>query len=292
MITRRRWITSAVAAIPAAGLLGCAGTPTRQGAKGFTGELGINIYSLRYKAKEDLPGTLELIRDLGFRHVEAGDLYGRSPAEFQALLKANGLQAKSVGASYKALGNEIDKVIEHAKTLESDYVVCSTIPHSEKHLAVKDLQPAADNLNRWGETLAASKLRLCYHTHGTEFDPSPDGTRFDTLAKMTDPKFVNYEMDIFWIVYGLQDPVDFLERYPGRFPLMHVKDIRKGTVLNLTPADVAEDDSVPLGTGLVDVGAALLAAQRTGVQYMFLEEEAVDALPQIRESLRYIEGIR
>jgi sugar phosphate isomerase/epimerase len=159
-------------------------------------------------------------------------------------------------------------------------------------VALKDCQPAADNLNRWGERLAAKGLHLCYHTHGTEFDPSPDGTMFDALAKLSNPKFVNFEMDIFWIVYGYQDPVKLLRRYPGRFPLMHIKDIRKGTVLGGSPADVLEEESVPLGTGLVDVQAALLAAQTYGVQHYYLEEEAVDAEPQIRQSLRYLASLR
>jgi sugar phosphate isomerase/epimerase len=258
----------------------------------FRSEIGINIYSLRYQAEKDLPGTLALIRELGFKKVEAGNLYGRTPTEFRAMLDSNGLRATSIGAAYKALGRDLDAVAAHAKTLGAEYIVCSTIPHSAKHLAEKDVKPAADNLNRWGERLAASRLRLVYHTHGTEFDPSPDGTRFDTLAKLTDPKFINYEMDIFWIVYGFQDPVQLLRRYPGRFPLMHVKDIRKGTVLGGSPADVREDESAPLGAGIVDVRAALLAAQTYGVKHLYLEEEAVDAIPQIRESLRYIASLR
>jgi sugar phosphate isomerase/epimerase len=183
-------------------------------------------------------------------------------------------------------------VAARAKALGAEFIVCSTIPHSAKHLAEKDCRPAADNLNRWGERLAASGLHLCYHIHGTEFDPSPDGTRFDTLAKMADPKYINFEMDIFWVVYGFQDPVQLLKRYPGRFPLMHVKDIRKGTILGGSPADVQEDESVPLGTGIVDVRAALLAAQTYGVKNYYLEEEAVAAVPQIRQSLRYLAGLR
>ena len=224
--------------------------------------------------------------------MEAGDLYGRSPAEFAGLVKSAGLRATSIGASWEALGKGLDGVVAHARTLGAEYVVCSTIPHSAKHLAAADCQPAADNLNRWGERLAGSGLRLCYHTHGTEFDPSPDGTRFDTLAKLTDPKFVNFEMDIFWIVYGHQDPVKLLRRYRGRFPLMHIKDIRKGTALGGSPADVLEEESVPLGTGLVDVRAALLAAEECGVRHYYLEEEAVEAEPQIRQSLRYLQGLR
>jgi sugar phosphate isomerase/epimerase len=110
--------------------------------------------------------------------------------------------------------------------------------------------------------------------------------------KLTDPEFVNFEMDIFWVVYGGQNPVNLLHRYPGRFPLMHVKDIRPGTVLGGLPRDVRENDSVPLGTGLVDVEAALRAAQQTRVKHHYIEEEAVDAVPQIRESLRYLDSIR
>ena len=254
--------------------------------------IGINIYSLRYLAEKDLPATLALIGKLGFREVEAGDLYRRTPAEFRRLLDTTAIKATSFTARYDALGKDVDGVAAAAKILGASYVVCSTIPHSAKHLAARDCAPAAANLNRWGERLAAAGLRLCYHTHGTEFDPSPDGTQFDTLAKLTDPAFVNFEMDIFWIVYGYQDPVQLLRRYPGRFPLMHVKDIRKGTVLGGSPAEVREDESVPLGTGLVDVRAALLAAETAGVKHRYLEEEAVDAVPQIRLSLQYLASLR
>lgn len=272
--------------IPATSLV-AAPVPTAYGQP-----IGINIYSVRAMARKDLPATLSLIRELGFRDVEAGDLYGRSPAEFQRLLKAHGLRARSIGASWKDLGSKLDFVIDHAKAVGSKYVVCSTIPHSAKHLTVEDCKVAADSLNPWGERLASAGLRLCYHTHGTEFDPSPDGTVFDTLAKLCDARYANFEMDIFWIVYGHQDPVDFLRRYPGRFPLMHVKDIRKGTALGGSPADVEENDSVPLGTGLVDVSAALREAKRQRVRHLFLEEEATDPVPQIRQSLRYLATLR
>lgn len=255
-------------------------------------EIGVNIYSLRYQAEKDLPGTLALIRDLGFHKVEAGNLYGRNAAGFRSLLSSYGLRAASWGVAYKSLDSDLDGVISQCGALGAEYVVCSTIPHTARHLAEKDVAPAAENLNRWGRRLSAAGLRLCYHTHGTEFDPSPDGTRFDTLARLTDPKYANFEMDIFWIVYGFQDPVQLLRKYPGRFPLMHVKDIRKGTRLGGSPADVLEEESVPLGTGIVDVRAALLAGQAAGVRHMYLEEEAPDAVPQIRQSLRYLDGLR
>ena len=260
-------------------------------AAAFRAKVGTNIYSFRYLAEKDLPATLATIHELGFREVEAGDLYGRSPREFRRLLNAAGLRATSIGAAYNALDSNMDGVAAHAHELGAKYVVCSTIHHSAKHLTAEDCPRAADSLNHWGRKLHAAGLHLCYHTHGTEFDPSPDGTRFDTLVKLADPKFVNFEMDIFWIVYGHQDPVKLLHHYPGRFPLMHVKDIKKGTVLGGSPADVREDESVPLGTGLVNVQAALIAAQACGVRHYYLEEEAVDAVPQIRRSLRYLQEL-
>lgn len=253
--------------------------------------MGLELYSLRYKAEKDLPGTLALIRKLGFQELEVGEFYGRTAADFRKLLDNNGLKATSMMAEHGRLGKEIQSVADDAHTLGAQYVVCSTIPHHKKKLAIEEAKSAADDLNRWGEKLAGSGLHCCYHTHGIEFEKGPDGTVFDTLAKRTNPKFANFEMDIFWIVYAYQDPVEMLHRYPGRFPLMHVKDIRKGTKLGGSPGDVLEEESVPLGQGLVNIPAALRAAKQTGVRHYYIEDEAVDADRQVPESLRYLESL-
>ena len=257
----------------------------------FSGKFGLQIYSLRREAERDLPATLALIRKFGITEVEVPELYGRSAQEFRRLLDRAGLQATSVMAAHARLAGEIQAVARDARALGAGYVVCSTIPH-QKHLTAQDCQRAIQDFNRWGKVLAESKLRLCYHTHGVEFGSSPEGTLFDTLVKRTDPKFVNFEMDIFWIVFAHQDPVKLLQRYPGRFPLMHVKDIRKDTPLGGSPGDVLEEASVILGQGLVDIPAALRAAEATGVRHYYIEDEAVDATQQIPPSLRYLDSIR
>ena len=249
--------------------------------------MGLEIYSLRREAEKNLPATLALIQKFGFKEVEGGDFYGHSAAEFRKLLDGNGLKLTSMMAAYDRLSRDINSVAEDAHTLGAEYVVCSTVPHKRK-LTAEDCERAIGSLNRFGENLAKAGLSCCYHTHGIEFGKSPDGTLFDTLAKGTNPKFVNFEMDIFWIVFAYQDPVKLLHQYPSRFPLMHVKDIRKGTALGGSPGDVLEGASVPLGTGLVDIPAALRAARETGVRHYYIEDEAVDAARQISESLRYL----
>src|SRR5262245_33413714 len=251
---------------------------------------GLEIYSLRREAANDLPGTLALIRKFGFRELEVGDLYGRSAQDFRQLLDHTGLRVTSMMAAHAQLGGPIQNVVSDARTLGAKYVVCSTIPH-RKHLTTEDCEKAIDDFNRWGKVLRDSGLHLCYHTHGIEFGPSPDGTLFDTLVKRTDPNIVSYEMDIFWMVFAHQDPVKWLRRYSGRFPLMHVKDVRKDTPLGGSPDDVLEEASVILGQGLVDIPATLGAAETTGVLHYYIEDEAVNAAEQIPQSLRYLESI-
>ena len=257
----------------------------------LSSRMGLELYSFRTQAEKDLPAALALIRRFGIREVEVSRLYGHKAVDFRRMLDANGLKATSMMAGYDQLAADCDAVAADAHELGAEYVVCATLPHTHKYLSIEDCDRAAPQLNRWGERFSQVRLRCCYHTHGTEFQPFEDGTVFDALAKRTDPRYANFEMDIFWIVFGFQDPVKMLYRYRGRFPLMHVKDIRKGTVLGGSPGDVREEDSVPLGQGLVDIRAALRAAEKTGVVHYYIEDEAVDAAAQLPASLRYLKSL-
>ena len=257
----------------------------------FSGPLGLQLYSLRREAEKNLPGTLALVRKLGFKELEVGALYGRTAAEFQRMLADNGLKATSIGAEWDQLSTSTAETVDHARTLGAEYVMCSSIPH-KKRLTFDDAARAAETFNRWGQALAGSGLHFCYHAHGPEFISGPDGTLFDTLAKRMDAKVANFEMDVFWVIFGNQDPARLLERYSGRFPLMHVKDIRKGEPRTFDPGTVAEEASVPLGQGEADWLSTLRAAKKHGVRRYYIEEEHPNAVSQIRQSLRYIESLR
>jgi sugar phosphate isomerase/epimerase len=265
------------------------------GEQSFPRPLGLQIYSLRREAAKDLPKTLALIRKLGFTELEVGGFYGRTPGEFKRMLNDSGLRATAMGAGWNQLATSVNEVADTARTVGVEYVTCSQIPR-KKQLTFDDAARAAESLTRWGGALAASKLQLCYHTHGYEFVSGPDGgssgTLFDTLAKGMDPNVANFEMDVFWVVFGNQDPVQLLERYSGRFPLMHVKDIRKGEARTFNPGTVEEEASVPLGTGEVNWPPVLEAARKHGVRHYYLEEEHPNTVAQIQQSLRYLESIK
>src|SRR5262245_46341260 len=157
----------------------------------FFGTIGLEIYSLRAEAQKDLPATLVKIRHFGITEVEVPELYGRRASEFRKLLDDTGLKATSMMADHAVLAKNIHSVADDAHALGVGHVVCATIPHQQKHLVAEDCERAVKDFNRWGKSLAGSGLRFCYHTHGVEFDPSPDGTLFDGLVKRTDSKFVN-----------------------------------------------------------------------------------------------------
>ncbi|HEU0141503.1 MAG TPA: sugar phosphate isomerase/epimerase [Bryobacteraceae bacterium] len=279
MTSRRAFLSVAGSALPLAAK------------QKFSGPLGLEIYSLRRQAQKDLPGTLAMIREMGFKELEVGGYYGRTVSEFKRMLAANGLAATSMMAGWDQLSNSTGKVAEEARTLGSGYVVCGSIPH-KKPFSADDAHRAADHFNKWGEALKSAGLQFCYHAHGFEFGASPDGTLFDTMAKRMDPKVANFQMDVFWIAFGKEDPAKLLERYAGRFPLMHLKDIRKGEAKTGNPGDVVEEASVPLGTGEIDWPSVLSAARKTGVRRYYIEEEHPDAVKQIPKTLRYLENIR
>ncbi len=107
----------------------------------------------------------------------------------------------------------------------------------------------------------------------------------------TNPKFVRFEMDIFWIVHPGQDPVKLLDKHGARFELMHLKDMKKGVKGDLSGHSPVTND-VALGTGQMDLPAILSAAKRAGVKWYFIEDESPTAAEQIPQSLRYLEQVK
>jgi sugar phosphate isomerase/epimerase len=170
-------------------------------------------------------------------------------------------------------------------------VVCAWIPHERGKFSEQNCREAAEVFNRAGEKLRAAGLRFAYHLHGFEFQPYEDGTLFDLMAALTKPELVTFEMDVFWVVHGGADPVKLMRKYGPRFELMHVKDLKRDVKGNLT-GNAPDEWSVPIGQGQVDWPALLREAKRAGLKHYFIEDESLDAIDQIPQSLRYLEQVR
>lgn len=255
------------------------------------GRLGLQLYSLRNELKKDAAGTLKMVRDWGFEEVELAGFPAMTPADTGRVLRTAGLRPVSTFVDYERLQDDFAGVVRDAKTLGVQYLICGWIPH-EKTLTPADVDRAVSSFNRWGAAASRETLRLGYHLHGYEFVPGPDGTLMDTLFTRTDPAHVDYEMDVFWVVRGGGDPVALLQRYGSRFPLVHVKDMRRGTATGVTSGQAPDEASVQLGTGTIDLPATLRAAVKAGVKWYFLEDEHPDATAQIPQSIEYLRGVK
>ncbi len=140
---------------------------------------------------------------------------------------------------------------QEAKALGLKYAGCAWIAH-KGDLDEKTCREAAKVFNHAGEVLAKHGITFNYHTHGYEFQPYGSGTLFDLLMTETKPELVSYEMDVFWIVHGGQDPVELFKKYGDRFALVHLKDMKNGTPINLLTGTSDVKNDVALGTGRID----------------------------------------
>jgi sugar phosphate isomerase/epimerase len=172
------------------------------------------------------------------------------------------------------------------------YICCPWIPHPEAEFSVEIAKKAAADFNKWGEAMKKEGITFGYHCHGYEFRPYEGGTMFDVLMKETKPEFVTFEMDVFWVMHPGQDPVKLLEKYPNRWQLMHLKDIRKGAMTGVYTGHAPKTDDVPLGTGMVPWPDVFRAAAKVGVKHYFIEDESPTVLEAIPVTLKYLESLK
>lgn len=257
----------------------------------FKGPLGLQLYSLRADFTKNPMEGLKLTKGFGFKIVELAGTYNMSPEKFKTVLDEHGLTAISGHFGFEKFRDDIEGVAKDAKALGLKYAGCAWVPHKDE-FDDEELKETVRVFNAAGAALAKHGIRFFYHCHGFEFRPTADGeTYMDKIIKQTDPKNVAFEMDVFWVVHPGHDPVKWLEKYAGRWELMHVKDMRKGTESNFKGGTDVKND-VAIGTGKMDWAAILKTAQKTGVKYYFIEDESPTVKDQIPQSLKYLEGLK
>lgn len=256
----------------------------------FTAEIGVAPYTFRRSFPNGVAATLDTIKMMGFTEIEGGG--GRMDAmEYKKLCDERGLSIPSMGTGYKQLVENTQEIIDRAKIYGAKYIMCAWIPHETGDFNFENAKKAVEDFNQAGKTLAENGLTLCYHAHGYEFREHGGGTLLDYMMDQTNPEYVSYEMDIFWIQFGGGDPVKLLEKYGDRWKLMHVKDMKKGIKKDLTGLTDPEHD-VALGTGQVDIEGVMRAAQKVGIKHYFIEDESSRIITQIPQSISYLRSLK
>jgi sugar phosphate isomerase/epimerase len=189
---------------------------------------------------------------------------------------------------FERLRDDLTGALDEAKAVGATWVVCPWIPH-DKAFTRDDALEAGEAFNRFASAAEGSGLKFAYHCHGYEFVPSPEGTLFETLAGATDPPRVMVLVDVFHAFYGGADPAQLIERYSGRVPSLHLKDLKKGVPVKAGTATAPSEVDVPVGTGQIDMPAVLRAAMKAGTSLYYIEDESVDPWGHIPQSVTYLQ---
>jgi sugar phosphate isomerase/epimerase len=265
---------------------------TLQAQKLYTYPIGVQTYTFRkHFPVKGVEKTLDLIKELGFTEVE-GSSNGMGLEEYKKLCDDRGISIPSTGTDFNELIKDPMAVVKRAKTLGSKFVMCPWIPHKKGQFSLADAQKAVEVFNNAGKVLKENGITLCYHDHGFEFQPFEDGTLLDYMIKNTNPQFVSFEMDVLWTIHGggADMPVKLLKKYPGRFKLMHVKDLRKGIKGDLTGGTPAEND-VAVGAGQGNWKQIIKLAKKGGVEHCFIEDESDKELENIPLSIAFLKSL-
>lgn len=245
--------------------------------------IGIQLYTLRRELARDPDGTLARVAEIGFREVEFAGYPPGPPAELRRRLERLGLRAPSSHVALRAADPAWERTLETAAAVGQRYVVVAFVSPAERG-SLDDWKRVAARFNQAGEAARRRGLVFCYHNHDFEFVPLEGRIPYDVLLSETDPRLVQLELDLYWITKGGQDPLDYFAKWPGRFPLVHVKD------MDATPRRYFAD----LGTGTINFARIFRQAKPAGIRHYFYEQDETpgDPFASAAASLGYLRGLR
>lgn len=270
-ITRKEFVQS---------IAGMAGLATARSAANPLGlPLGIQLYTVRNDLKADFDGILQKLVAMGYQEVEAGviakeqiDFNGGSAQEFKSRLDRVGLRIPSCHFSPPSDDAEWARHIDTAHQLGLEYMLCATPP--KKTNSLDAWKRAADFFNHLGTQCRKAGLQFAYHNHNAEFRVYNGVVAYDELLRSTDKDLVKMEMDCFWTTFAGKDPVYYFHQNPGRFPLLHIKDLKPG--FKPTTGDFQGNPFCEVGSGVIDWKRIFSAASVAGLRHYYVEQDMWD----------------
>jgi sugar phosphate isomerase/epimerase len=241
--------------------------------------IGIQIYTVRNLMVHDAERTIAGLAEIGFTEVELAGLYGMTARRMRELLDRHGLTAVSSHVGLRDMRQAWSQTLDDAATLGQHFLVCPSIDESER--TVDGYNRVADDFNSLAERAQQHGLQFAYHNHMFEFAPVDGVVPYEILLTKTDPRLVRMEIDLMWMTKGGADPVAYFARYPGRFPMVHVKDMTAAGVM------------VDVGQGSINFPKIFAHADQAGIEHYFVEHDDPPApLADARICYEYLRRLR
>ncbi|WP_420388251.1 sugar phosphate isomerase/epimerase family protein [Roseivirga sp.] len=239
-----------------------------------TSAFGLQLYTLRDDFPKDPKGVLAQVASFGYKQIESyegpqGMFWGMTNKEFKAYMDELGM---NIVASHCDIDNDFERKAAEAAEIGMKYLIC---PWRSQQTLDGYRQAAAD-FNAKGEICRANGIRFAYHNHAYSFTEMEGEMPQDIFMNETDPDLVDFEMDMYWVVTGGQDPKAWFNKYPGRFKLGHVKD-------RLGNTEEAEA-TCTLGTGIIDYPSIVPEAKTAGMEYFIVEQERYDGTTPLKST--------
>jgi sugar phosphate isomerase/epimerase len=229
---------------------------------------GVQMYTVRQQAPQDLAGVLREIYHVGYTQIEVSPLvYAHPAAELKRIVADSGLGMVSGHFDYESFAEKSP----YARQLGLKFMCCPMIPQAQRN-SLEGFRKAAADYNRWGKMLHDEGMEFVLHNLNYEFKPQQGSTGWEVLMEHTDPKLVKLEFDIYWLVQGGQDPYAMLTRYPDRVRLLHLKDRTPGARVNYD-TDHSAGTFTELGKGTIDWPRLLAQGKRQGIRYAFVDQD-------------------
>jgi len=295
MIDRRKFVKTAVqtaTGVAAATLL--ADKFSWAAAERRIDRVGLQLYTVRDLMKADFDGTIAKVAAIGYKEVEFAGYFGRTGQQVRAACDKNGLEPISTHVQYDELDDKFPSVIETSKTIGLKYIVCPWIPEDLRK-SPDIWKQAAAKFNHCGEQSKKAGLQFAYHNHWFEFLPVDGKLPYDALLKECDGNLVKMEMDLCWITAAGSDPLKYFNLYPGRFPLVHVKDLKKLPVITAGGSQNFGDtvDLTSVGSGIIDWKRIFAQSEKAGIKHYIVEHDKPEVpFDSITKSYEYLNKVR
>src|SRR5829696_3016621 len=246
-------------------------------------KIGLQLYTVRRDLERDFEATLRRIADLGIKEVEFAGYFGRSPEQIYKLLKTLRLVSPSAHITTETLRKSLPDAIKTAKIIGHKYLVLGYLPEEERR-SLNDYRKLIRLLNPTGEECRKAGLQFAYHNHDFEFAEIDGKTPYDLILAETDAQAVKMELDLYWITKAGLSPISYFERHPGRFPLVHVKDMD----------NTARKFFTEVGRGVIDFRKIFSHAKTAGIEHYFIEQDETPGEPieSVKISLKNLQALK
>lgn len=276
---KRRTLLKGAAAIAAAPWLpACSKAPEAEAGKRLD-RIGIQLYTVRDRMAEDVPGTLQAIAEIGYDEVEFAGYFDHTPAEVKGFLDDVGLISPSAHVSIDDIRTSPEQLIETAHTLGNGYIALGWLAPEERG-TLDQYRGHIELVAAFAEQCRDAGLQFAWHNHDFEFIELEGQRPMDMILERTDADLVQVELDLYWSTKANVDPFGYFERYPGRFPLCHVKDM------------AADTSMVDVGDGTIDFATIFAASELAGFNHYYVErDDSTETLQTASNSYRAISAL-